>query len=38
MPGSWLVVPIVIVFPVAPACWTSFFASGMFWLRSGELS
>ena len=37
MLSSWLEVPIVIVFPVAPARWTSFFASAMFWVRIGEL-
>jgi len=36
--ASWLVVPIVSVLPVAPACLTSFLASAMFWASTGELS
>jgi len=36
--ASWLEVPIVNVLPVAPACWTSFLASAMFWVSTGELS
>ena len=37
-PDYWLEVPIVIVFPVAPACWTSFLASAMLWASTGEES
>ena len=36
--ASWLVVPKVIVFPVSPACWTSFLAAAMFWVSTGELA
>ena len=35
---SWLEVPMVNVLPVAPACWTSFFASVRFWVSTGEES
>jgi hypothetical protein len=38
IPASWLVVPIVIVFPMALACWTSSFASVMFCVSTGEES
>jgi hypothetical protein len=37
MLSSWLEVPMVIVFPAAPARWMSFFASAMSWVRTGEL-
>jgi hypothetical protein len=36
MLASWLEVPMVKVWPVAPACWTSFLAAAMFWVSSGE--
>ena len=36
--ASRLVVPIVSVLPVAPACLTRFLASAIFWASTGELS
>ena len=38
MLASWLDVPIVNVFPVAPASCTSFLASARFWLMTGALA